>query len=86
MWVLMKTLNNNSKKDIQKDIFIWSAYNLMILDKNPNNTHCVTPILQNTSADWLNLYSAIFAASKLNQNIGHSQKTIVTRYLQLYMK
>lgn len=52
-----------------------------------NNAHCVTPILQSTLTDWSNLYSAIVAASKLNQNIGHSQKPIVTLdMLQLYMK
>ena len=78
----MKTLNN----DLAENIPTWSAYNSILADKKPTNTHCILPMIQGTTTDWSNLYSAIAASAKLNVNIGQSSKTIISRDLQLYMK
>ena len=82
VWILMKTLYN----DLAKNIPTWSAYNSILADKKPTNTHCILPIIQGTPTDWSNLYSAIAASAKLNVNIGQSSKTIISLDLQLYMK
>ena len=82
VWTLMKTLNN----DLAENIPTWSAYNSILADKKPTNTHCILPIIQGTPTDWSNLYSATAASAKLNVNIGQSSKTILSRDLQLYMK
>ena len=78
----MKTLNN----DLAENIPTWSAYNSILADKKPTNTHCILPIIQGTTTDWSTLYSAIAASAKLNVNIGQSSKTIIPLDLQLYMK
>ena len=82
VWTLMKTLNN----DLAENIPTWSAYNSILADKKPTNTHCILPIIQGTPTDWSNLYSAIAASAKLNVNIGQSSKTIIPLDLQLYVK
>ena len=82
VWTLMKTLNN----DLAENILYWSAYNSILADKKPTNTHCTLPIIQGTPTDWSNLYSTIAASAKLNVNIGQSSKTIISLDLQLYMK
>ena len=82
VWTLMKTLNN----DLAENIPTWSAYNSILADKKPTNTHCILPIIQGTTTDWSTLYSAIAASAKLNVNIGQSSKTIISLDLQLYMK
>ena len=81
VWTLMKTLN-----DLAKNIPTWSGYNSILADEKPTNTHCILPIIQGTSTDWLNLYSAIPASAKLNVNIGQSSKTIISPDLLLYIK
>ena len=78
----MKALNN----DLAKNILTWSAYNSILADKRPTNTHGILPIIQGTPTDWSNLYSIIAASAKLNVNIGQSSKTIISRDLQLFMK
>ena len=78
----MKTLNN----DLAENIPTWSAYNSILADKKPTNTHCTLPIIQGTPKDWSNLYSAIAASAKLNVNIGQSSKAIMSLDLELYMK
>ena len=82
VWTLMKTLNN----DLAENIPTWSAYNSILADKKPTNTHCILPMIQGTTTDWSTLYSAIAASAKLNVNIGQSSKTIISLDLQLYMK
>ena len=82
VWTLMKTLNN----DLAENIPTWSAYNSILADKKPTNTHCILLIIQGTPTGWSNLYSATAASAKLNVNIGQSSKTILSRDLQLYMK
>ena len=64
----MKALNN----DLAKNILTWSAYNSILADKRPTNTHFILPIIQGTLTDWSNLYSIIAASAKLNVNIGQS--------------
>ena len=71
--ILMKTLYN----DLAKNIPTWSAYNSILADKKPTNTHFILPIIQDTPTDWSNLYSAIAASARLNVNIGQSSKTII---------
>lgn len=44
------------------------------------------PVIQGALTDWSSLYSAIILSSKLNRNFDHSQKTLVSLDLQLYMK
>ena len=78
----MKSLNN----DLAENIPTWSAYNSILADKKPTNTHCILPIIQGTPTDWSNLYLIIAASAKLNVNIGQSSKTIISLDLQLYMK
>ena len=82
VWTLMKTLNNG----LAENIPTWSAYNSILADKKPTNTHCILLIIQGTPTGWSNLYSATAASAKLNVNIGQSSKTILSRDLQLYMK
>ena len=76
----------NTNNDLAKNIPTWSAYNSILADKKPTNTHCIVPIIQGTPTDWSNLYSAIAASAKLNVNIGQSSKTIVLLELQFYVK
>ena len=59
-WTFMKTLNN----DLAKNIPTWSAYNSILADKKPTNTHCILPVIQGALTDWSNLYSAIAASAK----------------------
>ena len=81
VWALMKTLNN----DLAENIPTWSAYNSILADKNPTNTHCVLPIIQGTPTDWSNMYSTIAASAKSNVNISQSSKTIKSLdYIALY--
>ena len=47
----MKTLNN----DLAENIPTRSAYNSILADKKPTNTHCILPIIQGTPTDWSNL-------------------------------
>ena len=82
VWTLTKALNN----DLAENIPTRSAYNSILADKKPTNTHCILPIIQGTPTDWSNLYSIIAASAKLNVNIGQSSKTIISLDLQLYMK
>ena len=51
VWTLMKTLNN----DLAENIPTRSAYNSILADKKPTNTHCILPIIQGTPTDWSNL-------------------------------
>ena len=76
--------HENTNNDLAKNIPTWSAYNSILADKKPTNTHCILPIIQGTPTDWSNLYSAIAASAKLNVNIGQSSKTIISLDLQLY--
>ena len=69
--------HENTNNDLAKNIPTWSAYNSILADKKPTNTHCILPIIQGTPTDWSNLYSAIAASAKLNVNIGQSSKTII---------
>ena len=78
----MKTLNN----DLAENIPTWAAYNFILADKKPTNTHCILPIMQGVPTDWSNLCSAIAASAKLNVNIDQSSKTIISFDLQLYTK
>ena len=78
--------HENTDNDLAKNVPTWSAYNSILADKKPTNTHCILPIIQGTPTDWSNLYSAIAASAKLNVNIGQSSKTIISLDLQLYMK
>ena len=82
VWTLMKTLNN----DLAENIPIRSAYDSILADKKPTNSHCILLIIHGTPTDWSNMYSAIAASAKLNVNIGQSSKTIISLDLQLYMK
>ena len=78
--------HENTTNDLAKNIPTWSAYNSILADKKPTNTHCILPIIQGTPTDWSNLYSAIAASAKLNVNIGQSSKTIISLDLKLDMK
>ena len=71
--MLLKTLNN----DLAESIPICSAYNSILADKKPINTHWILPIIQGNPTDWSNLYSAIAAFTKLNVNIDQSSNTII---------
>ena len=82
VWTLMRTLNN----DLAENIPIRSAYDSILADKKPTNSHCILLNIQGTPTDWSNMYSAIAASAKLNVNIGQSSKTIISLDLQLYMK
>ena len=74
VWTLMKTHNN----DLAENIPTWSAYNSILADKKPINTHWILPIIQGTPTDWSNFYSAITASVKLNVNIDQSANTIIS--------
>ena len=82
VWTLMRTLNN----DLAENIPIRSAYDSILADKKPTNSHCILLNIQGTPTDWSNMYSAIPASAKLNVNIGQSSKAIISLDLQLYMK
>ena len=51
VWTPMKTLNN----DLSENIPTRSAYNSILADKKPTNTHLILPVIQGTPTDWSNL-------------------------------
>ena len=82
VWAVLKTLSPS----LSAKVPTWTAYNAVLTSAPVTTTVSMLPIINGSPTLWENLYTAMKEAEKIRKHIYQDGKTIISFYLQLYIK
>ena len=82
VWFLLKTLSPT----LRSRVATWAAYNSLAGNLRPLTYAAMRPVINGSSTEWQNLYTAIKEAEKLRQCVWSDGKRVISFDLQLYIK